>query len=103
MEPPNTTSTESSGVVKLNGVGRLFADSTILHILPEPEDLGSHGAALCGQTAARGWAYEDSLHGDFYCSQCVVELQNLAEKERLGFEDRMYWRTVFRSQSQSTI
>ena len=81
---------QSSSKVKINGWALLFSDSTILHALAYPADLGDHDPALCGMGCARGWTEPlDGLHEElFRCHSCVVEIEKLNAADLLDRDTR---------------
>lgn len=70
--------------MKIHGFGLVFYDSTIKHILPDPEKAGTHGPALCRHRSAKGWVEPpaDNSAGQYWCHPCVTELRRLASGER---------------------
>jgi hypothetical protein len=70
--------------VKIMSWGLQFSDSTILHALPDPTDIGDHGPAVCGHGSARGWSEPQGEGEFFWCNPCVTELERLYQQGRLN-------------------
>lgn len=90
----------------INGFALSSPFTFLLHAIPWPTDLGSHGPALCNTTDAPGedgWVERADLNEEeprnyVYCNACLMLYRRMVEDNdpRLNTEDRNRFHEVIR-------
>jgi len=87
--------TESGTVDFIGAWASAHEQSSHLHILPTPIDIGDKDQALCGVVPAIVWT-ESKVPETYYCHTCLVRFQQMYSEDdrRLSPADRSEWRRI---------